>query len=249
VAGVVLALGGMTAIVIAVQAQRSPPQPPASAAIPVEVTPSTPPTQTSPPGPSSAAPPFVASSTPTSTSPPDTPNSTPGSLSRHPTAPAVKGPVLARSTPVHLSIPAIGVQSDLKTIGLQPNGEITTPPLARDSHAYWLDVSPTPGQLGPSVILGHVDSAQWGPAVFFDLGKLRQRDRIEITLADHTVAVFEVTHVNEYSKAEFPTLSVYGNTDHAALRLMTCGGTFDSAQHSYESNIVVYADLVSSHHT
>ena len=151
--------------------------------------------------------------------------------------------------PVHLSIPAIGVDSDLGTIGLQPNGEITAPPLARDSHAYWLDVSPTPGQLGPSVILGHVDSARWGPAVFFELGKLRQRDRIEVTLADHTVAVFAVTHVNEYEKADFPTMAVYGNTDHAALRLLTCGGTFDYADRSYESNIVVYAALVSSHHS
>jgi len=85
--------------------------------------------------------------------------------------------------------------------------------------------------------------------VFFDLGKLRQRDMIEVTRADGTVAVFEVTHVNEYTKADFPTQVVYGNTDHAALRLITCGGTFDSSERSYESNIVVYADLVSSHHT
>lgn len=141
------------------------------------------------------------------------------------------------------------MDSNLKDIGLEPDGEITTPPLAEDSHAYWLNVSPTPGQLGPSVILGHVDSAAWGPAVFFDLGKLRQHDKIDITLADHTVAVFEVTHVDEYQKTEFPTEAVYGNTDRAELRLMTCGGTFNQAEHSYESNIVVYAALVASHPT
>lgn len=251
-AGVVLLVCGVAAIVIGFRSQVAAPQPPASAAVPVAVTPSTSPsTSASSPAPSpskqspetktesvSAAPAMTQSPTPDPTT---SPNPAP--------TPTVTGPVLARSLPVHLSIPAIGVDSNLKDIGLEPNGEITTPPLVKDSHAYWLNVSPTPGQLGPSVILGHVDSAAYGPAVFFDLGKLRQRDTIDVTLADHTTAVFEVTHVDEYKKAEFPTQAVYGNTDHAALRLMTCGGAFDYAERSYESNIVVYAALVSSHPT
>lgn len=162
--------------------------------------------------------------------------------------PMPTGPILDRSIPTHLSIPAIDVESNLKKIGLTNDGHITTPPLAKDSHAYWLTVSPTPGELGPSVILGHVDSAEWGPAVFFDLGKLRPHNKIAVTRADHTVAVFEVTHVNQYKKAKFPTRAVYGNTDHAALRLMTCGGTFNYAKRSYESNIVVYAALVDVRH-
>jgi sortase (surface protein transpeptidase) len=124
---------------------------------------------------------------------------------------------------------------------------VQTPPLDRDSHAYWLTVTPTPGQLGPATIIGHVDSAAYGPAVFFRLGDLRQRDTISVTRADGTVAVFEVERVVEYPKAKFPTFAVYGNTDHAALRLITCGGIFDPAQRSYEDNIVVYASLVSSH--
>ena len=74
---------------------------------------------------------------------------------------------------------------------------------------------------------------------------MRQRDKIYVTLTDHQVAVFEVQRVVEYKKKAFPTLTVYGNTDYAALRLITCGGTFDPAIHSYESNIVVYAELVS----
>jgi len=228
-AGVVLLVCGVIAIVIAARAQRSAPQPPASAAIPVAVTPSTPRAATPPPG----------------TSPPGSDASTPAPPT---TAPSVHGPILARSIPTRLTIPTIGVNSNLKHIGLTQDGRIRTPPLVRDSHAYWLDVSPTPGQLGPATIIGHVDSAAYGPGVFFDLGKLRQRDTIEVTRADGTVAVFEVTHVNEYTKAGFPTDAVYGNTDDAALRLITCGGTFNSSEHSYESNIVVYATLVSSHH-
>jgi sortase (surface protein transpeptidase) len=159
---------------------------------------------------------------------------------------STRGPVLDRSMPVQVRIPAIGVDSRLAPIGLTSTGEIQTPPLDRDSHAYWLDVSPTPGQLGPSVIIGHVDSAAYGPAVFFRLGDMRQHDKIYVTRADHEVAVFEVQRVVEYKKASFPTLSVYGNTDYPALRLITCGGAFDPSIHSYESNIVVYAELLAT---
>jgi sortase (surface protein transpeptidase) len=161
--------------------------------------------------------------------------------------PAIRGPILAHSLPVHLSVPAIGVDSDLLRIGLTTAGQIQTPPLAEDSHAYWLKASPTPGQLGPATIIGHVDSAANGPGVFFRLGALRQRDTISVTRADGVVAVFAVERVVAYPKAQFPTLAVYGNTDNAALRLITCGGIFDPDAHSYESNIVVYASLVSSH--
>lgn len=162
-------------------------------------------------------------------------------------SPATRGQILPRSLPVHLSVPAIGVDSNLKQIGLNAKGEIQTPPLVRDSHAYWLNVSPTPGQLGPATIIGHVDSAAYGPGVFFRLGALRQRDKISVTRADGIVAVFEVERVVEYPKAKFPTQAVYGNLDHAGLRLITCGGIFDPSIRSYESNIVVYASLVSTH--
>ena len=121
------------------------------------------------------------------------------------------------------------------------------PPLGRDSHAGWYKNSPTPGQLGPSLMLGHIDSAAYGPGVFFRLGDLRQRDRVMVTLADRTVAVFEIERVAEYPKAHFPTLQVYGNLDHAGLRLITCGGKFDPSVRSYDDNIVVYASLISSH--
>jgi hypothetical protein len=218
VVGAVLLVAGAIALVVGLRAQQHAPRPPASAASPVAVVPSVSPTSATPPG------------TETSAAP----------------SPATQGPVLARSVPTHLSIPSIGVESDLRQIGLDASGQIQTPPLVRDSHAYWLTVSPTPGQLGPATIIGHVDSAAYGPGVFFRLGALRQRDMISVSRADGTVAVFEVERVVEYPKAQFPTHAVYGNTDNAALRLITCGGIFDPSAHSYESNIVVYASLVSS---
>ena len=160
---------------------------------------------------------------------------------------ATTGPVLARSEPLRLSVPAIGVSSDLLQLGLNADHTVEVPPLGRDSRAGWYKYSPTPGQLGPAVILGHVDSAEYGPGVFFNLGALRPGDTVMVTRADHTVAVFRVDRVVSYPKDQFPTLQVYGNTDHAALRLITCGGKFDFSTRSYESNIVAYASLIASH--
>jgi hypothetical protein len=194
----------------------------------------------------SAPQPPRAAAIPVSVVPSTTTGATPPSTSATPTS-TTNGPILTRSVPVHLSVPAIGVDSGLLQIGLNTAGEIQTPPLVRDSHAYWLRVSPTPGQLGPATIIGHVDSAAYGPGVFFRLGALRQHDTISVTRADGLVAEFAVERVVEYPKAQFPTFAVYGNTDNAALRLITCGGIFDPTVHSYESNIVAYASLVSTH--
>jgi Sortase domain len=162
--------------------------------------------------------------------------------------PATRGPVLAPSTPTRLDIPAIGVRSELHPLGLNPDRTVQVPPLGRDSWAGWYKYSPSPGQLGPSIILGHIDSARYGPGVFFKLGALRPRDTVTITRSDDTVAVFQVERVVQYPKASFPTAEVYGNTDRAALRLITCGGRFDPSVRSYEDNIVAYASLISTHH-
>ena len=139
------------------------------------------------------------------------------------------------------------MNTDLLQLGLNPDHSVQVPPLSRHSEAGWYRYSPTPGQLGPSVILGHVDSAEYGPAVFFRLGALRPGHTLSITRADHTTAVFRIDRVVSYPKDHFPTLEVYGNTNTAALRLITCGGKFDPSTRNYESNIVAYASLISSH--
>jgi sortase (surface protein transpeptidase) len=148
---------------------------------------------------------------------------------------------------VSLNIPAIGASSDLLNLGLNGDGTIATPPIdEKDSHAGWFDQSPEPGTLGPAILLGHIDSAKYGPAIFYDLGKLVPGDTVEVTRSDGTVAIFAVDGVREYQKDQFPTLQVYGNLDHAGLRLITCGGVFNNDTGHYESNIVVFASLVAS---
>ena len=163
---------------------------------------------------------------------------------------AAQGRTLARSLPVSISIPAIGVRSRLLYVGLNPDGTIQVPPLndpPLTNEAAWYKYSPPPGQPGPSIIEGHVDSLRAGPSVFFRLGALRPGDLVYVTLADRQVAVFKITGVRLYPKDQFPTSTVYGNTNYAALRLITCGGSFDERSHHYDSNVVAFASLVSSH--
>jgi sortase (surface protein transpeptidase) len=162
-------------------------------------------------------------------------------------APAPRGPLLPKSNPTRLEIPTIGVSSSLLQLALNADQTVQVPPLDKDSRAGWYTGSPTPGQLGPSLLLGHVDSAEYGPGVFFKLGALHQGDTVEVTRADATVAVFRIDRVASFPKDHFPTLEVYGDTSNAQLRLITCGGKFDFSARSYESNIVVFASLVSSH--
>jgi sortase (surface protein transpeptidase) len=213
-----LVLAGVVLLIVGIHGQQHAPQP--SAAEGVAST--SPPPPTSPPGATSTA---------------GAPQS----------APVARGPLLAGSTPTQLEIPAIGVSSSLLHLGLNPDHTVQVPPLAKDSKAGWYTGSPTPGELGPSVILGHVDSAEYGPGVFFKLGALHRGDTVDVTRTDSTVAVFRVDRVASFPKDHFPTLEVYGNTDDAQLRLITCGGKFDFTARSYESNIVVFASLVSSH--
>lgn len=170
---------------------------------------------------------------------------TPGLSPRpSPTAPQVVGPVLPASAPVTLAIPAIDVRSPVQRLGLTPEGTLEVPaPGPHYDEAGWYRYSPTPGSLGPAVIVGHLDSAR-GRSIFFRLGGLKPHDRVLVTRADGSVAVFEVNAVRRYRKNQFPTQLVYGNTNHAALRLITCGGPIDRTSGHHRDNIVVLASLL-----
>ncbi|HEY6500171.1 MAG TPA: class F sortase [Streptosporangiaceae bacterium] len=152
---------------------------------------------------------------------------------------ATSAPVAA---PVALTIPAIAVSTPLIRLGLTPSGTLQVPD--RFDVAGWYDRSPPPGATGPAVIAGHIDSVR-GPAVFYRLSLLRPGDRVYVRRADGSVAVFGVTGVGLYPKDHFPTAEVYGSVPGPELRLITCGGTFDWARHSYLSNVVVYATELS----
>ena len=157
--------------------------------------------------------------------------------------PADVEPVLPEAEPVSVSIPSIEAGSPtLVSLGLQPDGSVELP--EDYDLAGWYRRGPTPGELGPAVIVGHVDSVAEGPAVFFRLAELQPGAEILVDRADGTTAVFTVDRIAQYPKDAFPITEVYGDTDHAALRLITCGGDFDRASGDYRDNIVVYARLL-----
>lgn len=148
---------------------------------------------------------------------------------------------MPRSVPTIVTISKIGVNATIMPLGLNSDGTIQVPSLDQAQQAGWYQLGPSPGQVGNSVIVGHVDSYAMGPAVFFRLGELRPQDRIEVTRADGTVARFTVDGVKSYPKTNFPTDLVYGPSSKIGLRLVTCGGQFDDKQRSYIDNIVVFA--------
>ncbi|WP_091306619.1 class F sortase [Micromonospora chersina] len=150
------------------------------------------------------------------------------------------GPVLPRSEPVRVAIPRIHVDADIVPVATDAGGALEVPPLDHPEIAGWYRRGPTPGEAGNAVLVGHVDSLR-GPAVFFDLGRLRPGDTVEVTRADGRVAVFTVDGVGAYPKERFPTERVYGGGAEARLRLITCGGRFDPRTGNYPDNIVVFA--------
>ncbi len=165
-----------------------------------------------------------------------------------PTGPIVAAPQSAQpapvASPVSLTIPLIGVKTQLMTLGLAAGGALQVPPLSSASVAGWYTGSPRPGAIGSAIIVGHIDSVS-GPGVFFRLSELRRGDDVYVKRADGSTAEFRVTSVQTYLKDHFPTATVYGPTPDAELRLITCGGAFDSVTGHYLSNIVVYATEVS----
>jgi hypothetical protein len=140
--------------------------------------------------------------------------------------------------PVAVDIAAIGVRSTLVPLTLDAAGALQAP--GDYVHAGWYVDGPVPGAPGPAVIAGHVDSRA-GPAIFFRLRELRPGDKVTVTRSDRSTVRFGVISVERYPKNAFPTGRVYGPTPDRALRLITCGGSFDRARRSYRDNVVVYA--------
>jgi sortase (surface protein transpeptidase) len=169
--------------------------------------------------------------------PPGTASAAPGGLTPLGTpAPLPKAATITVPLPVALQIPAIEVRTNLIRLGLTRQGTLQVP--SSPSVAGWYTPSPRPGEIGSSIIAGHIDSRR-GPGVFYRLRDLHPGNRIYVRRANGSLAVFRVTAVHQYSKAHFPTVAVYGPVPDAELHLITCGGTFDYATHSYLSNIVV----------
>ena len=143
------------------------------------------------------------------------------------------------AAPVRLRIRALHVDSAVQRLGRQADGQIEVP--KRTDVAGWYEDGPRPGQPGPAVILGHVDSHS-GPGVFIDLSTVRPGALVGVDRADGSTVTFRVSQVSRVPKTLFPTDLVYGPSLDPTLRLVTCGGSFDRTRGSYRDNVIVFAD-------
>ncbi|GAA4687270.1 LPXTG-site transpeptidase (sortase) family protein [Promicromonospora umidemergens] len=219
-----IVVGGGAVTWAATQQVEAPPAPPAASST----------TQEEPPASSTAPKDGATQPSASSTPEPDAEGSSPAS--------AVQP--LSASPPVAVRIPGIDVESPVHGLGLDAEGKLQVPTGERYNEVAWYDGSPTPGEVGPAVLEGHVTGTGYAPSVFFELGDTRKGDLIEVDRADGTTATFEVTEVKSSPKDDFPRIDVYGATDGPELRVITCGGTFDKDAGRHLDNVIVFAKLV-----
>lgn len=153
------------------------------------------------------------------------------------TGPTTPAPVVE---PAEITIPKIDAHSSLVGLGVTDDGAVEVPPVTAPMQAGWFAGGPKPGEPGPAVILGHVNGG--GRAgIFARLHELKPGDEVLIGQTDGGTTRFVIREVDQVAKSEFPVDAVYGDTAGPELRLITCGGSFDKAAHSYRDNVIVYA--------
>jgi LPXTG-site transpeptidase (sortase) family protein len=149
--------------------------------------------------------------------------------------------VLEEALPVRLTIPAVNLNTTFAdSVGINPDGSVAVPKTYEQ--VGWYKYGPTPGERGPAVILGHVDSVT-GPAVFYDLKQVSPGDEVFIEREDGITAVFTVIEIEDLKQTQFPTKKVYDDLDYAGLRLITCTGDFSHFSQRYSHNLILYAKL------
>ena len=148
------------------------------------------------------------------------------------------------SPPVHLKAPTIGVDSPLIKVGKNEDGTIEVPEGEQYDLAAWYRNSPSPGQYGPTIIEGHIDSKANGPSVFFELGGMKPGDEVTITRQDGVDVVYVIDEVRLYDREDFPTKRVYADFDNGPLlRLISCGGALNRDRGEYAGNIIAFGHI------
>jgi sortase (surface protein transpeptidase) len=144
--------------------------------------------------------------------------------------------------PAQISVPALGIEAPVESVGLLANGAMALPQFLSD--AGWLGSGPAPGSIGNAVIAGHLDGANGQPAAFWELGRLRSSDAISVITARGTQLRFAVVRIGRYDRQAVPLVAVFGPSNQANLNLLTCAGPYLQDQQTYRDRLVVYTHLV-----
>jgi sortase (surface protein transpeptidase) len=142
--------------------------------------------------------------------------------------------------PVSVQVPEAGIDTSLVPVGLQSDGAMELPDPGTGA---WYELGPRPGEDGPAVLIGHVDSVD-GPDVFFGLSAVETGDVVHVGDVEGVRRTFVVTGVETVRKDTLPYERIWAETDEPVLRLITCGGLYDRANGGYQHNVVVYAELL-----
>lgn len=181
---------------------------------------------------------LAASSVPTAAARLAIPATPPSTLPPQPAPPPVPIVDAQAAVPSRVHIARLGIDAAIVPLGLAPSGELDAP--ADTSEAGWFTEGPEPGELGPAIVAGHLDSLT-GPAIFYRLRELTSGDVISIDRADQSRVDFVVSRIEQHAKGAFPTDAVYGATTGPELRLITCGGAFNRSTGHYLDNLIVFA--------
>jgi LPXTG-site transpeptidase (sortase) family protein len=157
-------------------------------------------------------------------------------------SPATSSAATPDSPPSWVDIPSIAARSSLIPLGLNTDKSVQVPPVDQPQQAGWYKFGPQPGQVGPAVILGHIDGDH-KEGIFWRLHEVKPGDKVMVGQQNGNTLTFTVTTVDSVAKDSFPTSAVYGNTSDPQLRLITCGGAFDATTGHYLDNLIVYATL------
>ena len=154
-----------------------------------------------------------------------------------PTVAAVPEP--ERFLPVALELPRLGVSAPIDATGVTPDGQAEIPENA--NRVGWYRFGPAPGEDGATVIVGHVDSREYGKGALFPLREARSGDEVLMTVEDGQTMRYQVVEVTRYDKVGLPTEQLFTKSGAPVLNIITCGGPYVPSLGGYQQNVVVTA--------
>jgi LPXTG-site transpeptidase (sortase) family protein len=147
---------------------------------------------------------------------------------------------VAIGLPTRLMIPRINLDASIEHVGLTTSGEMNTP--KDPDNTAWYKSGPRPGDNGSSVIDGHFGLVNGKPAVFDNIYKLREGDKLYVQDEKGVMIAFVVRKLQTYSHNDDAKDVFISSDGKAHLNLITCSGTWDKASRNYSNRIVVFTE-------
>jgi LPXTG-site transpeptidase (sortase) family protein len=145
------------------------------------------------------------------------------------------------ATPLQISIPKIGVDTQIEQVGITKKGNMATP--SNFSEVGWYKYGSLPGEMGSAVFAGHVDNGLGLPAVFSRLGELKSGDEIFIFTEKGDQLRFLVLEKKEYDY-NATVEKVFTDKSGKFINLITCTGRWLESQKTHDKRLVINAVLV-----